>query len=263
MGALGTNLLVMDETECDRTDVFALVGLVVPIEKADAIRLSLHRFVRDLENVPDRTIAEPPELHGSDMLPPEKAPWATDEHRIRCYEYAVGIVHEHSLQVLRAAYYKRSLEPIAKEQPEKIRRRMRYSLCFGGLEATVGALLGESYAIPIMDGMNNDLVVSLGSGKPTLHSYRASPFYQEGDLSIPNVQNLLDPVFVDSRYSSLMQVADVTAYLLHVLDWERQGLPITGDYKPRVAAAARKLDMSLVSGAEPIRMRMLKPSASP
>ncbi len=107
-----------------------------------------------------------------------------------------------------------------------------------------------------MDGINQALARSFGAGAPIHHALRASPFYSHGSMSIPNVENLMDAVFVDSRYSSLMQVADVTAYLLHLLDWERLGLPVVGAFKPRVAAIARTLDLSLVCGAEPITMRM-------
>jgi hypothetical protein len=119
------------------------------------------------------------------------------------------------------------------------------------------SILDASYAIPIMDGLNVDLAVSIGGTKPTMHALRAAPFFNESAISISNAKNLMDPVFVDNRHSSLMQVADVTAYLLHLLDWGRQNLPMTGEFKPRVAAVARSLDMSLVVGAEPIWMRRL------
>ena len=248
MATKRTLLLVMDESDCRETNVFALVGLVVPIERADALRVSLHRFVRELENPPDRTIATPTELHGSAML--KNVSWATDEHRLRCYQYVVDVLHEHQLQILRAAYYKKSLAALPGG------KRMMYGLCFGGMQATVGSLLADAYAIPIMDGMNQDLAFSFGGGMPVLHALRASPFYAEGSISIPNVENLMDAVFVDSRYSALMQLADVTAHLLHILDWERLGLPLVGAFKPRLAAIARRLDMSLVSGAVPVSMRM-------
>jgi hypothetical protein len=68
----------------------------------------------------------------------ETARRATDDHRIRCYEYVVDVLRKHRVVALRAAYFKRSLAWIVENQPEKIRRRMRYSLCFGGLEATIG-----------------------------------------------------------------------------------------------------------------------------
>ncbi len=86
--------------------------------------------------------------------------------------------------------------------------------------------------------------------------------FHDAWLSIPNAANIMDPVFVDSRFSSLMQVADVTAYLLHMLDWERQGLALEGDFKPRIAAVARTLDVSLVSNLEPIWMKHAEPSQS-
>jgi hypothetical protein len=53
-------------------------------------------------------------------------------------------------------------------------------------------------------------------------------------------------------------VADVTAYLLHLLDWERLRLP-TSDFKDRLVAIAHTLDPELLCGPEPIWMKTLAP----
>jgi hypothetical protein len=66
----------------------------------------------------------------------------------------------------------------------------------------------------------------------------------------------MDPVFVDSGQSILMQIADVAAYLLHLLDWDRLGLSMSA-FKGKVVAIARTLDRSLVAGGEPITMKVL------
>jgi hypothetical protein len=39
-------LLFVDETECPETDVFSLVGLVVPIEQAEDLRLKFSARLR-------------------------------------------------------------------------------------------------------------------------------------------------------------------------------------------------------------------------
>jgi hypothetical protein len=255
---LATTLLFIDETDCSETDVFSLVGLVVPIDKADDIRLRFHRFMRELEGVPDRTISPPPELHGWDMLRrPRDAAWATDEHRVRAFAHIVEIVNALRLQVVRVAYYKASLPEALRDMPAK---RALYSLCFGSLQQMVGPLLAESFVIPVMDGLNKNIVDPVAMSQPLHHAFRASPVYSEGAISIPSVENLMDPVFVDSRYSAIMQVADVTAYLLHVLDQarerQRSGKAPT-DFKRTLASVAHTLDPTLVHGAEPIRMNPL------
>ena len=251
--SFSTTLLVIDETECPEADVFALVGLAVPIANADPVRLKVHRFMRELRGVPAGTISVPPELHGRSMLQNRvDAGWATDEHRIRSFAHVVEMVNELRLDVFRSAYYRKSLTAIQTDDP----KRMMYSLCFGGLEQMASPLLAKSFVIPIMDGLAKDIVDPMSGSKPVVHAIRASPSYSERWISISNVENLLDPVFVDSRYSPLMQVADVAAHLLHILDWERAGLPLKGEFKPRVAAIARTLDMSLVHGAIPISMNM-------
>lgn len=254
MTLLDTTLLVIDETDCQETDVFALVALVVPIDEVDRIRLALYRFLRELQGVPDRTVSMPPELHGRRMLAPTVASWATDEQRVACYAHVVETVNSGALQVIRVAYHKKSLAKFPLER-EQDRKHMIYGLCFGGLEQSVGPLLQRSYVIPVMDGLDREVAVRLGGPKPLLHAFRASPFYREGSISVANAQNLMDPVFVDSFSSPLMQVADVTAYLLHILDWEHAGLPLT-EFKARVAAVAHTLDMSRVQNPEPIWMNI-------
>jgi hypothetical protein len=183
------------------------------------------------------------------------AEWATDEDRIRCFEHVVEIVNSERIEVVRAAYYKKSLAFMRSGTPgEASEKTLLYSICSGGLKRMVAPLLASSFVIPVMDGLDRTIVDPVAASEPILHAFRAAPFYRDGTMSIPNVQNLMDPVFVDSRYSSIMQVADVTAYLLHVLDWERERLLIEGSFKPRIVAVAHTLDPSLVHGAKPIWM---------
>ena len=255
MAPLPTCLLFMDESECKDTDIFALVGLFVPIEKADPIRLDHQRFIRSLSGTPDRTIDfNPLELHGRNMLRHEKtkAPltWATDEHRFRCFEFVADVVNRYALEVLRVAYYRKSLEKLPGAGPKC------YGLCFAGFQWALGEYLASSYVIPVMDGLDGKVAITFGRGTLGNSIVRAVPWYEERFLTVKNSANLMDAVFVDSRYSPLMQIADVTTYLLHVLDWERENLPIDGDYKPRLLSIAKTLNQDLVQGGPPVWMRV-------
>ena len=78
-------------------------------------------------------------------------------------------------------------------------------------------------------------------------------------MTSPNLHHLMDPVFVDSRYFSLMQVADVTGYLLHIMDWVNLGVPLEGDFKPRLAEIAKTLDLRHVYSAPIIEVKVIPP----
>jgi hypothetical protein len=249
-----TLFLVVDETECAKTDVFALVGVLVPIEKVDTIRLDLNRFVRDLQAVPDDTVLPAPELHGSKMLLEENEAWATDDHRVRCYEKVVELVNEHRLRVLRVAYFKRSVARIAEGD------RKHHGLCYAGLSMSLSSTLEHAYVLPVMDGLDQRVAGKLGQQSQSTGALRAMPGFAAESLSIENAERLMDPVFVDSRFSPLMQLTDVTAYLLHLLDCERTGHSFTM-YKSRLLAIAKGLDLSLVSGVEPIEMKWTRTRA--
>jgi hypothetical protein len=216
--SLSTVMLVMDETESVETGIFALVGLLVPIETADALRLEHYRFIRSLRpQEPGVINLSTLELHGSNMLRDERG-----EDMSWAKVLAFGPKH--------------------------------HSLCFSGFMMSLGDEFAKAYVIPIMDGLDLDVATKLGAMVDVCGAYRSASLGDQG-LSVKNSHNLMDPVFVDSRYSPLMQIADVTAHLFHVLDWEREGLSMS-EFKTRLAAIAKELDPDLISNPLPIAMRV-------
>jgi hypothetical protein len=251
--AANVTLLVMDETICHKTDVFALVGLLVPIEQADPIRIALHSFMRELANQGD-IVQPPPELHGSKML--KDVPWATDEHRLRCFEFVVRLLKEHELIVVRNAYF---TTPLRRAFANFVLDDLRYGFCRQGLIDTIRPLLEDGFVLPIMDGINDKFARILGGYMPMLHALRSDPRPEVRQMTTPNLHHLMDPVFVDSRYFSIMQVADVKAYLLHIMDWVDLGVPLEGDFKPRLAEIAKTIDMTNIYSAPIIQMKVIPP----
>jgi hypothetical protein len=116
-----TTYLVMDETDESpfKGDdgrngdlVFAFVGVAIPIEKAERVRISLYQFMHrlydDAGRDKDEILTSPPELHGMAMFPKVKYPWVTDEHRVQCFAKVVEVINGERLDVYRAAVFRRS-----------------------------------------------------------------------------------------------------------------------------------------------------------
>lgn len=253
MSTLGTTFMVIDDTENPAADVFAFVGVLIPIEKYDAIRTATNRFTRELEGVADNTVTIPPELHGSAMFGGKKpVPWATDAHRLRAYEMVADLINQHRLTVIRSAYVKSSLrKTIGADKPN--------ALCFMNLLWMVQPELERTYIVPMFDGFDASAVRAIGGASQVTHVLRATPGFAPSQLSISNADRILDPVFIDSGHSTLMQVTDVAAYLLNALDNKRIGKSADTDYKRGVLTAAERLDLSLVAGVNPLEMKDMTP----
>jgi hypothetical protein len=91
---------------------------------------------------------------------------------------------------------------------------------------------------------------------------RSAPGFRGSPLQPQNIHNLMEPLYVDSAQSALMQITDVTGYLLQILDWERQAAQCDlcatelqrSDYKPKLVAIAKTVDTSLVNEPEPVSL---------
>jgi hypothetical protein len=242
---MNVKLLVMDESECPETDIVGLTGVMIPVEKAGTIRDDLYRFLRGLQALPPNHFHPLPELHGRSMFKDES--WASDDHRIFAYEHVVDAVNHHGLDVLRVAYREhRKLRGVFKGDPKL------HGLCFLGLSISMARFLPDAYVLPIMDGLDEKLAPMFGGLVKNGAAMLASGMAPE-DISIYRSENLLDPVFASSRFCTAVQIADVVSYLLHVRDFEATGRPIS-PFKSRILDAAKRLDPTLVAGAEPLTL---------
>lgn len=106
--------------------------------------------------------------------------------------------------------------------------------------------------LPIMDGLDNKLAPMFGSLVQNGAAMLAAGMSPE-NISIHRSANLLDPVFASSRFCTVVQIADVVSYLLHVRDFQATGRSMT-PFKSRVLAVANRLAPSLVAGAEPLTL---------
>lgn len=246
--ASDVSLLAMDESLSDETGIASLTGVVIPVEHANEIREEIYRFARHIQALPPNHFGAHIELHGSQML--KGLPWATDEHRLRCYEHVVETVNRYQLDVVRVAYRRTKTLTGMFQGDEKL-----HGLCFLGVAFSMGRFLPDTVIVPIMDGLQEKLASRFGSLVQNADSMRAGGIGPE-NISIAASHNLMEPLFASSRYSTSIQLADVVAYLLHILDYERAGLPLS-PFKRQLVDVAHKLDMSIIAGLEPLQMEIV------
>jgi hypothetical protein len=76
---------------------------------------------------------------------------------------------------------------------------------------------------------------------------RSGSNYGVGPIHIQHTDSLLDPVFVESEHSVLMQLTDVVAYLLKVWDWEYRKWELP-PFKAKLLPIAKALNPELLHG---------------
>lgn len=214
-------LAFIDESESRR--VVGLCALLVNAAQIEPVRVEVYRFLRALEGPPEDHLTRAPVLHGVEML--RDHAWATDEMRLRCFEFVVDLVSRWKLPFVRSAYHRRSL---TKLQQQVAGQPRAYYLTLFGVHAMLEHWLARGLVMPVLDGWHNELVKAAGGGDFTL-AMRARPERYSGALSIEHTENMLDPVFTVSELCIPLQLADVVAYLLSQRDEreriERDGSP--------------------------------------
>jgi hypothetical protein len=230
--------MVMDESESSVAGIDGMIGLIVPLAVCTAVRHRWYGAIAALQKLPENHKSFPPVVHAVRMFHDEA--WANDEDRVACFELAVKIVNEWRLRVYRCAYYTASLVELRRATHDQ---RSRGLFTFG-LQCMAADVAANHYIIPLMDGLDKTIVRPLAGTSQGTVAFRAQGIAAE-NISIPFVDHYMDPVFADSRYSALIQIADCILYLLMVLDCKRTGGTLS-PFKARLLPVAQRLDAELV-----------------
>jgi len=118
------------------------------------------------------------------------------------------------------------------------------SVCWFSLLSMLQPEFENDVIVPIMDGINKNMIQKFSSLIKTLDVARAGGLSEE-NVSIRNSQNIFGEVFyAGSRFSVFTQVVDVISYLRQVADWAREGL-VLKDFKKALLPIARKLEPAM------------------
>jgi hypothetical protein len=249
-----TSFLFMDDCYSRETRVSSLTGLLVPIERYAGLRNAFHRDVRvalDLAEADDiswspRADADKgmiidflPELHGSNLL--ATFPGADDNLRFRVCEKVVSFVVRHNLLVCRVGFSftpSTLFPPIAKQDPRLL------AFLWDALLVALQPSYDREPIVPVMDTSDLATVQKFSGLVQGLDTVRA--YSLDHAITLRNTHNILGEVFyADSRYAIFTQIVDVVAYLRHIRDWCRLGLPASS-FKVRLAQIAEELHPVMV-----------------
>jgi hypothetical protein len=228
------NFLFMDDSYTETTKLSCLTGVVVPVEQYPMLRSEFYEALRFSIQPEETVIAAAPELHGSDFLRNE-----CDEKKLAVMRDIAVLVAKHCLRIYRVGYF------ITDATDEVFRRDKKLvGLCWVSLLSMMEPLLRDEMVVPVMDGFNPDTIRFLSSVVKELDKLRSVGF--DKMLSVRYSHNVLGEVFyADSRYSALIQVADLIAYLRATSDLVALGKTLT-DFKKELATISSTLDSSIV-----------------
>ncbi len=222
----------IDDSESKHT--ISLTTIDVPLGKYNIVRNEIYNFSCGLIHE-EGHIKNPPELHGAELL--KGCDWATDDMRLDCFRKIVEIINTNKLYVYRLGYYKKSVKMFLDSDPKL------YSLNFSNMQGLMGYLSEEKMAIPVIDGLheeNSKFFNIGGQGLSILHDSGI-----EASVTIKNFKNICEPLFASSKYSALIQLADMASYMLQTLDYKILGVPC-GEFKKKIQEICESFDQELI-----------------
>lgn len=248
--------LFLDESTYEPLDLAALTGVLVPLESYAEVRDAICQVTWDVLAPPANTVPSPIELHARDLLAElsNRDPRHLDRARLGVLGAIVRIVNEYRLQVFRVAYLNRTEIAATMIGDPKL-----YGLNFFAIQSALQDKLADTVVLPVMDGVpgcaqnarhppriDPQLIRAFARNVRYIHHCRRCSVVARS-LSIRNVANLAEPVFADSAHSTLLQLADITSYLLLQVDRaELEAGAGFSEYRSAVLECARGLRSDLL-----------------
>lgn len=206
-------------------DMVALTGVLVPLESYSPILDQMCQLAWEVLSPEPNVVPAPIEFHGRSLLPELSGQPCAEADKARLYVFArvVSIVNTHRLRVFRVAYFnRREIAAFIKGDPKL------YGLNFFNMLSGLQDIMDETLLVPVMDGVpassakkppaiDPSLIRGFASNVRWLHHIRQHALVKDS-LSIRNAQNLAEPLFGDSSYATLLQLADLVSYLLLQID---------------------------------------------
>jgi hypothetical protein len=200
------------------------------VERYPSIREEFYQILRWALEATPNTIARAPELHGSDLLRGE-----TDERKLEVLGGVVDLAVTNGLRMYRVGYF----------ITDEIRRTFAHDpgllgTCWLSLRSMMEPLLESEAVIPVMDGFDPRTVQLFSQSVKHTDELRA--IEKENWLSLRHTHNLIGEVFyADSRYSVMVQVADVLSYLRSTPDLVKFGFSMS-PFKTALASLSSSLE---------------------
>lgn len=248
------NLMFLDEcysapVRSDSTFISSMTAVIIRADKYNSVRAGFYGILKPFIIPTDNTInLMPPELHGNALLRDE--PDDDDRKKLSAFHQVVDLVIENQLDVYRVGYY---ITPEFKTTFQTDERGV--SMCWLGITAVTQPAYENEQLIAIMDGFNKETVGKMSSMIRGCDIIRSAG---SGDsISLKNTENIIGEVFfADSRYSVMIQIVDIVAYLRNVNDLSMEGWKFSS-FKEKVLAEAKRLD-SVMKHDEVIELNKIR-----
>ena len=247
---MNTSLLFLDDTYGkNTTQVAALTGLRVPVEKLENVRLAFAEMLLNRLKLKrdDHITTHLPPLHGSAFLKDRTD--VDDELRLQIFKDVVDIVTNSQLSIHRVGIF---VSDEAKKLHKDSTERFAYSLAWFQMIDTLESYLRSNYLIPVMD--RTDDVFRLWQLSNLVGQGVLIRAQGHGEMySLKGAERILGEVlFADHRYSFLTQIVDICSYLRHVCDRMRVGLAHS-EFQQRLAEVGGMLKPAIAyEGVYPI-----------
>ena len=233
------NLMFLDEcysqkVRPDSTFISSMTAVIIRADEYNSVRAAFYSILKPFIIPQDKTInLMPPELHGRDLLRDE--PDEDDRKKLDTYHQVVDLVIEYNLGIYRVGYY------ITPEYKTTFKGDERgTSQCWFAITTVTQPVYEDELLIAIMDGFETETVRKMSL---MIRGCDIMRFADLGNsISLKNTENIIGEVFyADSRYSVMIQIVDVVAYLRNVNDLREEGMKFSS-FKEKVLAEAKRLD---------------------
>jgi hypothetical protein len=232
-----TKFIFIDDTYDPKIRRFTLTGVVLPVEQYGAVTAAFYAILKPFI-VPSEGIVNlhPPELHGVDFMRSED-----DATKFNTLRQLVELVNRFRLRVVRVGCVDN--EPL--QEVFEGNQPAMWGHCWFRFQERFEWLIAEGLLIPIMDAVDREKVRHFSGQMRVRDVLRAAGL--GGALSPPSgSENVLGEVFyAESRYASMIQLADCVSYLLNAEELVRYGAA-RSPFKSAIADISRKLDTTLV-----------------
>lgn len=238
--------LFLDESDSTTTGLFALTGILVPIDRYVSVRDAFYNIVNGIV-APDGILEYPShELHGLELLGWHKT--VDDEMRFRVLGQMVDLIRDSGISILRIGYFR---DDTTKQFSRHVKNpRFVWSLSWLSMCFALQPILEQDLVIPVMDGLNEEIARMFSEMVRMCEVLRT--IGRENGLSINHSQHLGEVLYAKSRYSVFTQMTDLVGYLRSSVDRVVLGQELS-PYQTRVSEIGERLAPAILH-EERIRM---------
>ena len=159
-----------------------------------------------------------------------------DEIKIREFNKIVDLVKKFRISAYRISY--KVKPPLDNERINTV-----LSSCWLSIAQRVQHQAITEFILPVFDFNNEQIRAALSQPMRSGDVWRAIDM--EENLSLRNTANIFEPLYADSRFTSMIQIVDVILYLRHCNDWNILGYRLN-EFKSNLLPISKRLEGDLL-----------------